>query len=254
MKKIIIIILVLFISCSLLNGEEQDANFMKLINVLKGESIIKLNWELSIGLSSYEFPYKMKSRLIYDFNLWVENKPDSNMIIGQIKEFQFIKENSEILSTLFTQFGNIGNSVGMFVYRDGDIPIRVAEFSGKPCLLITDIATDKIYNTLRTTMKSRASDILNSIIFQELNDLDRGLKDMDIDQFGIIVSYGSKNFLDDYDLSLKGEALCFIVSKDVCAKYVNGEITDNELLDNSHIFISDRDMMFGFKKIELYIE
>ena len=252
MKKIILsIILSMLLICSLLSGEEQDTEFMKLINVLKGESIIKLNWELSIGSSSSKYPYKMKSRLIHDFNLWIEDKPDSNEIIGQIKEFQFIKENSEILLKLFTKFGNIGNGVGMFIYNDGQIPIRVADFSGKPCLLITDIASDKIYNTLRTTMKSRALDILNSIIFQELNDLDRGLKDMDIDQFGMIVSYGSKNFLDEYDISLEGEALCFIVSKDTCSKYVNGEITDKELIDNSHVFISDRDMMFGFKKIDL---
>jgi len=255
MKKILLFTLLFLIVFQVyIYAEETDTGFMQIMGVLKGESAIKLYWELSVGLSSDEYPYKMKSQLIYDFNLWITEEPDSNKITGQIKEFQFIKENKEIITSLFKQFGMIGNSLGMFIYRDGQIPIRIAEFSGKPCLIITDVATDKVYNTLRTTSRSRASDILNSNILPELNDFNRGLKDTDIDIFGIIVSYGSKNFLDDYDISLKGEALCFIVSKDDCGKFVNGEITDNELLDNSHIFLSDRDMMFGFKKVEIIIE
>ena len=254
MKKIIFVIIILLISFSLLDGEEQDTGLMKLMNVLKGESGIKLHWELSIGMSSKDFPYKTKINLANDLDQWIQDVPDSNEIIGQIVEYQFIKENQDVLKSLFTGFGFIGNSRGMFVYRDGGIPIRVAEFSGKPCLLITDVATDKVYNTLRTTIKSRASDILNSCMLPELEYLNRGLKDMEIEHFGIIVSYGSKNFLDEYDLSLKGEALCLIVSKDECSKFVDGEITDNELLDNSHIFISDRDMMFGFKKINVTID
>jgi len=253
-KSIFILIIFLTFLHFYMYAEEINTGFMQIMGVLKGESSIKLYWGLSIGSSSDKYPYKMKSQLLYDFNVWLTDEPDSNEIIGQIKEFRFIKEHHEIISSLFKQFGMIGNSLGMFIYRDGQIPIRVAEFSGKPCLLITDVATDKVYNTLRTTSRSRASDILNSTILPELNDFNRGLKDTDIDQFGIIVSYGSKDFLDDYNLSLKGEALCLIVSKIDCAKFINGEITDNELLDNSHIFISDRNMMSGFKKININIE
>jgi len=94
--------------------------------------------------------------------------------------------------------------------------------------------------------------VITSCVLPSLLSFNISLKDTKIEYYGVIVYYGSKNFVVDTNVNnLLPEALCFIVSKENCLRFLNLEITESELLNRSYIFISDRDMPIGFKKIEL---
>ena len=94
--------------------------------------------------------------------------------------------------------------------------------------------------------------LLTSGILPRIRYLHQALGSTDLASYGMIVYYGSKNFIDEFaSLTLRAEALCLIASKGNCQRFVRGEITETDFLNKSHIFISDRNMVSGegFKKI-----
>lgn len=244
-------------------GEEKPSDLMPSMDVLKFESLgAKTYWSLSIGYASAKYRPKEREDVLKDLSSWLQYKPEEDTEhpptkyeLMLIAEYKLTSKYQNELKKLFGHFGLIGSNLGLFLYGDKEIPVRFANIDGKTCLLIRGVATDNVYNTLRTTAKSRAAKVLTSSILPTLNDFYNSFKDTDIAYYGMIISYGSKDFSDEsIALNLEAEVLCLIVSKDNCRKFVNGEITETKLLDSSHIYISDRDMIGFFKKIEVKIE
>ncbi|MDP8242314.1 MAG: hypothetical protein RAP70_03890 [Candidatus Celaenobacter antarcticus] len=235
--------------------EEKASDRIALIDALKVESLSKIWWELSIGYESKDSPLKNKNDLSNDLDLWLQNKPDGESHIENVKEYDLVLQYQNELKNLLKKFGFIGGSKSYFIYLDNQIPVRFITFNGKQLLIITNIATVNIYNTLSTNAKSRAALVITSCVLPSLLSFNISLKDTKIEYYGVIVYYGSKNFVVDTNVNnLLPEALCFIVSKENCLRFLNLEITESELLNRSYIFISDRDMPIGFKKIELDVE
>ncbi|MBU0711731.1 hypothetical protein KJ762_09165 [bacterium] len=236
-------------------GEEKPSNLLPLMDVLNQESLVKLRWLLSIRWAPAEDRPKKKEDVLKDMSSLNQYKPVKDERNEQIAEYELISKYQNEIKKLFDHFGLIGLNLGLFLYHDKELPIRLANIDGKICLLITKVATDNVYNTLRTTAKSRAAKVLTSSILPSLQYFYNSFKDTDIAYYGMIFSYGSKDFLDkSVALNLMAEALCLIISKDNCRKFVNGEITETNLLDSSYIYISDRDTTIGFKRIEVKIE
>lgn len=234
-----------------LKREEKPSGLMPLMDVLEHELFLaRYRWELLLmGIGSA----KKSDDVLNDLSSWLQHKPEEEKK-GQIAEYELVLKYQNDLRKLFSPFGLIGSNRGLFLYGNKEIPIRFADINGKICLLITRVAIDKVYNTLRTTSKSRAAKVLTSSILPTLNKFYDSFKNTDVAYYSMIISYGSKNFLDESIAKLKAEALCLVVSKDNCRKFVSGKITENNLLDRSLIFIIDRDMRTGFKRVKIKIE
>jgi len=238
------------------SARKDYSELIPLMEILKEESILmKLSWEASIGYKLSKYPPKKNDDVLRDLNSWLQHKPENDERKGQVAEYELTLKYQDKLRELFESFGLIGSDLALFLYSDKEIPIRFTGVDGKSCLLVTKVTNGNVYNTIRTTAKSRAAQVLTSNILPTLSDFQDSFKDTDIAYYGIVIAYGSKNFLDkSVALNLKPEALCMVVPKDDCRKFVNGEITEKQLLDSSYIFISDRDMLSGFKKVEITIE
>ena len=149
----------------------------------------------------------------------------------------------------------MGSDRPYFLYGETSLPVRFASFKDKTVLLISQIGVETVFNTLSLGTKERAARIISSNMIPELKRLYDTFKDTDLGYLGMVIAYGSKDFSEKSDvLNLKEEVVSLVVAKDTIQSFIQGEVTDNELVKNSSVFLSDRDMVFDVKKIEVELE
>lgn len=166
----------------------------------------------------------------------------------------FSKYQKEI-KELFSRLSFIGGESALFLTSRDKLPFNFVSVDNKICFMITGLYIPKIYNTLRTTSKTRAAKTLESYFLPTLKEIHSAFKQTDIEYHAIFGFYGSKDFLkDSVTENLESEALCLVVLKADCRRFHDGNITDNELLGRSQIFLKDRDMIGDCKKVEVKID
>ncbi len=87
---------------------------------------------------------------------------------------------------LFKKLNLVGSQLGRFVYLKSAIPVRFALKDNSLTLLITGIASEYTYNTLRTTAKSRAAKAIESMILPSLKNFDEVFFSSDIKYKGVV--------------------------------------------------------------------
>ena len=122
-------------------------------------------------------------------------------------------------------------------------------------IIFHGLASQNIYNTIRTTAKKRASSIISSLILPLLDKVYDRFENTGFANIGIVVVYGTKDFTDDtgYDNELP-ESVCVILPIAKIKEYNKAIITENELIKNGNIYMHSRDMSSGFKKIDIVLE
>jgi len=80
--------------------EEKASDRIALIDALKVESLSKIWWELSIGYESKDSPLKNKNDLSNDLDLWLQNKPDGESHIENVKEYDLVLQYQNELKNL----------------------------------------------------------------------------------------------------------------------------------------------------------
>jgi hypothetical protein len=120
-------------------------------------------------------------------------------------------------------------------------PIEVANKDGQLCLIITDFACTKVYNTLRLTEKQRAAKILISYILPIWSKVDEALYDSKIPFYCVCYFYGSRDFSDESFLPRGSEEiLAMIVSRENVHEFANGKISQEKLIHLSELYIGSK--------------
>jgi hypothetical protein len=138
--------------------------------------------------------------------------------------------------------------------KSSALPIRFVTWENDTCLLLVNVAIDTVYNTIKLSAKRRASEVVRTVCLKLLEDFDRSLFDTDVERYGVVVFYGSKNFLDRSVTATEPEAVCIVVSRNDSHEFLAGKTTADQLLRNSAVFISDRDAVYKFSRVELTLE
>jgi hypothetical protein len=164
-------------------------------------------------------------------------------------------KNSVLLSKmLFSKFGLIGDGLGRFTCSELFQPIRFAQKEDGIVFLVTHIFSDTVFNTLRNTSKTRASKIINSMILPSMPAFHGSFKNTEIKYYGMLVTYGSEDFSEkDSVFNRRAEILAFVTPRDKCKQFVAGSIIDDEFVNDSEIYLQDRDIKF-FKKVKVTLE
>jgi len=234
--------------------EIKNYNLFPLMNILKDEAFSKIKWLLAIDHSHPDYPLKSEEQVLRDLNSLGKFKPQEDAKKEIIQEYKLVSLYIDEIKSLINTFGLIGSDTGLFFY-DKELPVRFFNLEGKLGIIITKIANNKIYNTLQSTAKKRAAKVISSNIIPELNNIHNSFKSTEISYYGMVISYGSKNFIDDSSVpNLMTEQICLIVSNDCCLKFITGEITETELLNECVTYLCDRNMIGNFKKIKIKIE
>lgn len=253
------LILTFFLSVSIVQSEQLQqpkiSPLQTVIDVLEIETWARTFWNLAYGHGDIESKPKSPKEVIEDIDVWLKNKPEKDERKGQIAEYQLVVKHIDNLVKLFQEFKLVGTQLGEFVYLKGTIPVRFALKDNSLTLIITGVASKYTYNTLRTTAKSRAAKIIESMILPSLKDIHEFFSSSDIKYFGMVVVYGSKDFSKKSRvLNLEAEVVSLVVASDKCKQFIEGRITQEELVDGADVYLCDRDMVTGIKKVKVSLE
>jgi hypothetical protein len=226
--------------------ESLDLMSLDVIDVLKVEAaLMGTSWELAVG--SQEDAPKSNRGALEDFSKSLNEKYETKERTWGLK---YEKNVRKILGNLEL----IGDDWGRFVCSSTLTPVRFAQKGDGIVFLVTKVFSDNVYNTLRTTAKTRASNIISSMILPSMKAFYNSFGSTDIKYYGMVVAYGSKDFSKEGNvLNLRAEVVSLIVSAQTCKKFVEGIITDDELINASEIYLQDRDVKH-LKRIKVNLE
>lgn len=210
-------------------------------------------WELSYhtGTISDNRP-KTNKELLTDFTKIINGAFENDYFQNYSDILKLYKDKIDSL-ILRINFGS--NNLIKYLYNYPELPFGIIDKDNKVIFLFAGISTNNIYNTLKFDSKERASKIISSMILPSLNIYPNIFSNTKIKFFGISISYGCSDFSDEQSQKYPyGEVITIIFSLDNCKKFVDGEITDQELIDSSNIYLSDKDMLNGIKKVKMYLK
>lgn len=220
------------------------------IDILRSSSqMSRTIWSLSIEYESKDYPVQTHDDVMKALDALAPYEPKS--------EYQFSKKYKTQLKEALKWYTIYCNNIAKFLSNTGKrpIPIRFAAINDKAAVLIVDIASTTIFNTLRSTPKNRAAQVISSCILPNIKHLGEAFENTEISYCGINITYGSKDFSDKDSVSnLKPEVLTFIVPITKIRAFTSGTLTESEFVDYADIYLCDRDMISDIKKIKIQID
>jgi hypothetical protein len=146
-----------------------------------------------------------------------------------------------------------------FAGDKGESPIIILrDTEGGDVLQLGPIASDTVYNILRSTARQRAAKVASSILLPALRRLAEAVATEP--QIGVpprvavAVIYGTRNSADsDSLMDLKPEAITVIVPLSTAVGFSKSSITEDDLLEKADVFVMDRDTP-DLKKIRLQLQ
>ena len=158
---------------------------------------------------------------------------------------KYAKPVEDLLSRL-TLFGG---ELAYYGYKD-DVPVTFADFDGKEVLIVKEAMYGSSFNTLRTDARSRVAQVITEIITGTLSDFHQALSPTTIPYYGFMVTYGVRDFSDKYART-RTESVGFIARAEDVEKFVNAEITEEELVEGADIYINPAGELLELRKIKV---
>jgi len=220
-----------------------------LAEVLRDATLQTTTWHLSIQYQEKAHKPITHEAFTYALDNFQEYLPEVEYIQAKARVSE--------MKDAFQWFTVYCNDIAKFLPNSSGrpIPFRFAEKDGEKCVILSDLASSSIYNTLMSTSNSRAAKVLTSCVIPKIRFLYKAFEQTDFNYFGITFYYGSKDFsISTNSANLEAEMLIFIFSRDKCQLFINGLITESEFVEESETFLTDRDMSFDVKKVKLQIE
>jgi len=118
-------------------------------------------------------------------------------------------------------------------------------------LLVGQLGTGTVYNTLRSTEKGRAGTILKERVFGCLRAAHVCAKAVGAKHVGLVYGYGSRDFSEKYGSS-DAEVLGFVAALEDCRQFLEQDISQEEFLRRAEIFLFDT--RGNMKRIEIMLE
>lgn len=173
------------------------------------------------------------------------------------KEKQYLKKYNIKIEQLLSGilFTGAGDLIG-FVYPKFILPIRFVQKDNKLTFIVSSLAAGVTYNTIRLSAKERAAKAIENIIIPAMKDLAFYFNKTEVENIGIALTYCTKDFVkDDSKYDIEAETVSLITGIAIVKKYFDSEITQEELVEQSDIYMCDRDQSIcGTKKIKVTLE
>jgi hypothetical protein len=171
-----------------------------------------------------------------------------NLFAGTLED-SLVKEPSDLSTSLTKKYKNEIMSYFNGIRSFGQANNTVFNVEGLPFSFSTNkneltFIQDNIFfnydlNTIKLDADERAKYIIKNVILPSLNNFSPLLNINEIKYFGINVGYKARDFTDDIETALGkgiGEQTSIIISKEVLIKYINSEITDEQVMKMSTFY------------------
>jgi len=238
MKKLLLIIFISLLITEV-NGQSNNKYILSKYLETLDYNVANANFE--------KFIYKDRkdnTSILNDFSQFVNTVKDNSLTNkGLIKKYQSkIKELIEKSSDL-TYINGCKNIPFEFVLHDPN----------KLTFMICGVEYGYEFNTLKNTARQRASKVVVSLLIPAFNKCIIMANIPEIKYIGIYGFYSSRDFLNDDEYHSKDETVIMISPTSDIIKFYNKKITEDELVNNSEFYLSERDVK-GVKKIKVSIE
>ena len=190
-----------------------------------------------------------------EFDRWIANNMAKDNG-GQLVESDLIRRNAQAVGELIyaVSYTRREDTPAYYIPTSGFISgqmVRIGAKNNEPVLMIGQLATGTVYNTLRSTEKKRAGTILKEGVFDCLRPIYACGQRIGVKHIAVVYGYPSKDFSEKY-ATTDVEAVGFVTSLDDCEKFLHQDLSQEEFLRRSEIFLFDRQA--NMKRIELTLE
>ena len=169
---------------------------------------------------------------------------------GDKIELDFKKKNKDQINTLFRSLKFIGN--GYAKYASDVNPVSILFNDEGRVFFIQSIFIDDIYNTVKLSARQRAAKVISTYLIDCLKESSSIIRDKSVSFFAAGAAYGCKDPLED-NSSIVGEYVYIISSRIIIEKYSLGTISEDELVNQSSIFLREKDN-YTLKKVKISLE
>jgi hypothetical protein len=169
---------------------------------------------------------------------------------GDKIELDFKKKNKEQINTLFSSLKFIGNDYAK--YASDVNPVSILFKDEGRIFFIQSIFIDDIFNTVKLSARQRAAKVISTYLINCLKESSSIISDKSISFFASGAAYGCKDLLED-NSSIEGEYVYIISSRIMIEKYSLGFISEEDLVNQSSIFLREKDN-FSLKKVKISLE
>lgn len=214
----------------------------------------KLNWQSYASFRNEENAPLRADTMPYIVSAWILRAKTDSSLAGYAPELKLITKYEMQLARMYDGMNLIGDRLGEFYVSKSSPPIRFCMNNDTAMtLLLPCIHIGATFNTLQLTSRQRATEVVTKYLLSCLSDVTGGFSDTEVKYVALSATYGSKDFLDESLLALQPEMVCIVVPMNRAKTFVDGTITEDELVTAMDVYVSDRDMVDA-KKIKIVIE
>lgn len=226
MKKILILFLLM---PTLLRGQTAlPVNSLQVIpEKIKVEYLFSSLTALSMGLSDPETHHVKVMDPIIDLYL-LDHAATKDPADKQA--YALIKKNKELIKNYYAEISGFGDTDPyLYFKKESDLPFSFNLFNGLVTFTQSKIFYDSSVNTLKLDADQRANLVAKNMLLPSLYNLKPLLASSDIKYFCIIGGYLAKDFSSDSIANKDGEVVAIVIPKSVLTKYINADITDDDV-------------------------
>lgn len=161
--------------------------------------------------------------------------------------YAFVTAYRDALTQTFSKFRAQAFATGT------DVPLQLATHRGQAVVIIEGLVSENVFNTLRTTSRSRAVSVATALVLPSLKRIDPLCNLPAIGFVAIQGVYGSRSFLDKSEKP-EAETLTVVVLAAACRDFIAGRVSEDDLIAGADVFLTDRDAVLETRKIKLSLQ
>jgi hypothetical protein len=207
------------------------AKLFPIARVISTEALSRTDWKLAFAYGEPDEKNKPKSaeRAVADFEEYLSEKPGADWGVGLTAEHSLMVQYQKDLKQLIRM-----NMTGLLYTGK---PVRLAKGDRGLTLLVSSLGSGTTYNTLRFESRERAAQEIQKTILPAIKRFDV-ITTSAFKSYGVIAVYGTKDF-SEKDSIPEAELVALVASPENCRKLANAEITEEEFVSGSDIYIVD---------------
>lgn len=213
-------------------------------------TLIEMLNTFSKGLSyTLSFTYASEKYVPFSNDNILKYLRDESFSKDKAEQVFYIRKNLKDIYDTVAKTNFINNEFVFFA--PAVTPVFFAKYKDDLAFIISTVEFAFTLNSLNLDETNRAKKILKEYNLPLLNSFKNNFKESNIKYFGLSTAYGVRNFLSEKDSDTKVEVVSFVFTIDNLNKYLNGEISDNEFIKISDVFLKSKGS-YQFKKIDIF--
>ena len=168
------------------------------------------------------------------------------------EEIAFLSSEESSLDSMLIRIPGASDQIDSDYVCDSFLtPVRIARKDSALCVVFTGLVSNAVYDSYSHTARTRAQVVAEGLLLPILKMLGPFAASSRCGYLGVAAYYPTSA----YDTVLDVPEMLMIVSPtDECSKFSKDEITEDDLLENSDVFLADIDTPSDVRKIKLVLQ